>query len=52
MSSQPTRPGTNENSETEKIILNRLASLDKEPIMDAREAIAEIRRKLEHPVPR
>jgi hypothetical protein len=48
MSSQPTRPGTEIDPETERIILERLATLerDKEGAEDADVVIKRIREKL------
>jgi len=55
MSDQPKPPGVKAEEidpETRKIILERLATADDEPTSDAREALAEIRKSLKHPVPR
>ena len=46
MSAIPTPTGTKIDSETERIIRERLAASDKEPKQEAREAIEEIRREL------
>ena len=58
MSSSPERSGTqpeqNIDPETENIIRERLVTFDEDvkTAVDAREAIAEIRKSLKHPAPR
>jgi hypothetical protein len=49
----PTRPGTTPpvDEETRRVIEQRLATAEDESRQDAREAIEEIRRKLQHPSP-
>ena len=56
MSSQPHRPEpqTKIDPETQAILDERLKTIDQDQrqAMDAREALAEIRRNLKHPAPR